>query len=42
MKHKLESGFLGEYITSDSQMTPPLRQKAKWNLEPLDEGEQEG
>ena len=41
MKHKLESGFLGEYITSDSQMTPPLWQKAKWNLEPLDEGEQE-
>ena len=30
MKHKLESILLGEIsITSDMQMTPPLRQKAK-------------
>ena len=30
MKHKLESRFLGEIsITSDIQMTPPLRQKEK-------------
>ena len=30
MKHKLESGFLGEIsITSDMQMTPPLWQKVK-------------
>ena len=30
MKHKLESRLLGELsITSDTQMTPPLRQKAK-------------
>jgi len=30
MKHKLESRLLGEIsITSDTQMTPPLRQKAK-------------
>ena len=30
MKHKLESRLLGEIsITSDMQMTPPLRQKAK-------------
>ena len=30
MKHKLESRFPGEIsITSDMQMTPPLRQKAK-------------
>ena len=30
MKHKLESRFLGEIsITSDMQMTPPLRQKTK-------------
>ena len=30
MKHKLESRFLGEIsITSDMQMTPLLRQKAK-------------
>ena len=30
MKHELESRFLGEIsITSDMQMTPPLRQKAK-------------
>ena len=30
MKHKLESRFLGEIsITSDTQMTSPLRQKAK-------------
>ena len=32
MKHKLESRFLGEIsITSDTQMTPPLWQKAKKN-----------
>ena len=30
MKHKLESGFLGEIsITSDMQMIPPLWQKVK-------------
>ena len=30
MKRKLESGLLGEIlITSDMQMTPPLRQKGK-------------
>ena len=30
MKHKLESRLLGEIsITSDTQMTPPLCQKAK-------------
>ena len=32
MKHKLESRLLGETsITSDTQMTPPLWQKAKKN-----------
>ena len=32
MRHKLESGLLGEIsITSDMQMTPPLWQKAKKN-----------
>jgi len=32
MKNKLESRLLGEIsITSDMQMTPPLRQKAKKN-----------
>ena len=32
MKHKLESRLLGEIsITSDTQMTPPLCQKAKKN-----------
>ena len=32
MKHKLESGWLGEIsITSDTQMTPPLWQKGKKN-----------
>ena len=32
MKHKLESGLLGEIsITSDMQMTPPLWQKEKKN-----------
>ena len=32
MKHKLESGLLGEIsITSDMQMTPSLWQKAKKN-----------
>ena len=30
MKHKLESRLLGETsVTSDMQITPPLRQKAK-------------
>ena len=32
MKHKLESRLSGEIsITSDTQMTPPLRQKVKKN-----------
>ena len=32
MKHKLESTLQGEIsVTSDTQMTPPLRQKAKMN-----------
>ena len=32
MKHKLESGLLGEIsITSDMHMTPPLWQKVKRN-----------
>ena len=32
VKHKLESGLLGEIsITSDMQMTPPLWQKVKRN-----------
>ena len=32
MNHKLESRFLGEIaITSDKEMTPPLRQKVKRN-----------
>ena len=32
MKHKLESRLLGEIpISSDTQMTPPLWQKVKWN-----------
>ena len=32
MKHKLESGLLGEIsVTSDMQMTPPLWQKAERN-----------
>ena len=31
MKHKLESRLLGKIsMISDSQMTPPLRQKAKY------------
>ena len=39
MKHKLESRVQGEIsITSDMQMTSPLRQKAK-SKEPLDESE---
>ena len=38
MKHKLESRLPGEIsITSDTQMTPPLLQKAKTKL--LDESE---
>ena len=37
MKYKLESRFPGEIlITSDTQMTPPLWQKAK-KKEPFDE-----
>ena len=37
MNHKLESRLLGEIlITSDTEMTPPLWQKAK-TKEPLDE-----
>ena len=40
MKHKLKSRLPGEIsITSNMQMTPPLWQKAKKNLEPLDESE---
>ena len=40
MKHKLESGLLGEIsITSDIQMTPPLWKKARGTEEPLDERE---
>ena len=36
MKHKLESSLLGEIsITSDTQMTPPLWQKAKRELKSL-------
>ena len=38
MKYKLESRLLGEIsITSNTQMTPPLRQKTKRTKEPLDE-----
>ena len=37
-KNKLESRLLGEIsITSNTQMTPPLRQKTKRTKEPLDE-----
>ena len=40
MIHKLESGLPGETsITSDTQMTPPLWQKARKNKEPLDESQ---
>ena len=40
MKHKLESGLLGEIsITSDLQMTPPWWQKWRKTKEPLDESE---
>ena len=40
MKHKLESRFQGKIsITSDIQITPPLRQKGRGIKEPLDEGE---
>ena len=39
-KHKLQSRWLGERsVTSDMQMTPPLWQKVKKNLKPLDESE---
>ena len=38
VKHKLESRLLGKIsITSDMQMTPPLRQKEKRTKEHLDE-----
>ena len=38
MKHKLESGLLGEIsITSDTQMTPLLQRKQRRTKEPLDE-----
>ena len=38
MKHKLESGFLGEIsVTSDTQMTPPYGRKQIGTEEPLDE-----
>ena len=40
IKHKLESRLPGEIsITSDMQMTPPFRQKAKKTKEPLNESE---
>ena len=40
MKHKLESRLSGEIsITSDMQMTPPLRQKAKSLLMKTERGE---
>ena len=40
MMDKLESRLLGEIsVTSDMQMTPPLRQKGKRTKEPLDESE---
>ena len=42
VKHKLESRLLGEIsITSDMEMTPPLRQKVKRNCQdpaPVDPG----
>ena len=39
-KHKLESRLPGEIsITSDMQMTPPLRQKWRGTKKPLDESE---
>ena len=40
MKHNLESRLPGETsVTSDMQMTPPLRQKVRGTKEPLDESE---
>ena len=40
MKHKLEPRLPGEIsIPSDTQITPPLWQKAKTTKEPLDESE---
>ena len=40
MKHKLEFRLLGEIsITSDTQMIPPLWQKAKRNQRAFDDGE---
>ena len=40
MKHKLESRLPGEIlIIQNMQMTPPLWQKVKKNLRPLDESE---
>ena len=42
MKHKLESRLPGEVsITSDMQMTQPLRQKVKKTKESLDESKRE-
>ena len=42
MKYKLESRLLGEItVTSDTQMTPPLRQKVKRNSKASDESEKE-
>ena len=40
MKHKLESRLARDIsITSDMQMTPPLRQKVRGTKKPLDESE---
>ena len=40
LKHKMESRLSGEIsITSDTQMTPPLREKVRGTKEPLDESE---
>ena len=42
MKHRLKSRLLGEIsVTSDMQMTPPLRQKWRGTKEPLGESEDE-
>ena len=39
-KHELESRLPGEMsITSDMQMTPPLRRKQRGTKDPLDKGE---
>ena len=40
MNHNLESRLPGEIsVTSNMQMTPPLRQKVRGTKEPLDESE---